>query len=167
MRSILFLCLMSQKRCPNVQAESSGLCCIGSQRLSEKVVDVHGRKTPVKVKVPQVQFMLSVQDRDQLTPFQLAQLVVGSYLVLKVIRVCGTPADLLCCACRLKAAQGSKTITSLLALNCQRRILLTGTPVQNNLDEFFGKLGVIKTYKLTAALLLTCVHARLRADCHI
>ena len=41
--------------------------------------------------------------------------------------------------CRLKAAQGSKTMTSLLALGCQRRILLTGTPVQNNLDEFFGK----------------------------
>ena len=40
---------------------------------------------------------------------------------------------------RLKAAQGSKTMTSLLALNCQRRILLTGTPVQNNLDEFFGR----------------------------
>ena len=30
-------------------------------------------------------------------------------------------------------------MTSLLALNCQRRILLTGTPVQNNLDEFFGR----------------------------
>lgn len=47
---------------------------------------------------------------------------------------------MLACSCRLKAAQGSKTITSLLALNCQRRIMLTGTPVQNNLDEFFGKL---------------------------
>ena len=72
-------------------------------------------------------------------------------------------ADLLCFACRLKAAQGSKTITSLLALKCQRRILLTGTPVQNNLDEFFGKLGVLKAYKL----LLACVHARSWADCHI
>ncbi|KAL0049394.1 hypothetical protein WJX82_001168 [Trebouxia sp. C0006] len=44
---------------------------------------------------------------------------------------------------RLKAAQGSKTITSLLALNCQRRILLTGTPVQNNLDEFFAMISFV------------------------
>ena len=46
------------------------------------------------------------------------------------------------CLCRLKAAQGSKTMNSLLALGCQRRILLTGTPVQNNLDEFFGESSI-------------------------
>ncbi|KAL3144372.1 hypothetical protein ABBQ32_004125 [Trebouxia sp. C0010 RCD-2024] len=44
---------------------------------------------------------------------------------------------------RLKAAQGSKTMTSLLALGCQRRILLTGTPVQNNLDEFFAMISFV------------------------
>ncbi len=116
-----------------------------------------------------------------LTPFGLAQLGVENHVVVKVIgyvcygswvwlgygyvcNVCCTISHLLCFAGRLKAAQGSKTITSLLALNCQRRILLTGTPVQNNLDEFFGELGVIKTYKLTASLLLACVHARLWAD---
>ena len=39
---------------------------------------------------------------------------------------------------RLKSASGNKTINSLLALQCPRRILLTGTPVQNNLQEFFA-----------------------------
>lgn len=68
--------------------------------------------------------------------------VVGLWVC---VCVCCTTADLLWFPCRLKAAQGSKTITSLLALKCQRRILLTGTPVQNNLDEFFGKLDVIQS----------------------
>lgn len=39
---------------------------------------------------------------------------------------------------RLKAKGGNKTIDALLALNCHRRVVLTGTPVQNNLDEFYG-----------------------------
>jgi hypothetical protein len=39
---------------------------------------------------------------------------------------------------RLKAKGGNKTIDSLLALSCAKRIVLTGTPVQNNLDEFYG-----------------------------
>lgn len=36
---------------------------------------------------------------------------------------------------RLKALNGSNTMTALLSLNCPRRIILTGTPVQNNLEE--------------------------------
>ena len=35
---------------------------------------------------------------------------------------------------RLKSSSGNKTIDSLLALKCTRRILLTGTPLQNNLE---------------------------------
>ena len=38
---------------------------------------------------------------------------------------------------RLKS-QGNKTIAALLALKCPRRIILTGTPIQNNLSEFFA-----------------------------
>lgn len=39
---------------------------------------------------------------------------------------------------RLKNANGSKTLTALAACPCVRRLLLTGTPVQNNLMEFFA-----------------------------
>ena len=44
---------------------------------------------------------------------------------------------------RLKAAAGNKTISALLSLNCPRRVLLTGTPVQNNLSEFFAMCDVV------------------------
>ena len=36
---------------------------------------------------------------------------------------------------RLKSAGGNQTIKALVALRATRRILLTGTPLQNNLDE--------------------------------
>lgn len=39
---------------------------------------------------------------------------------------------------RLKSVGGNKTIDALLSLGCQRRVLLTGTPVQNDLQEFYG-----------------------------
>ena len=39
---------------------------------------------------------------------------------------------------RLKAAAGNKTISALLSLRCARRVLVTGTPLQNNLEEFYG-----------------------------
>ena len=41
--------------------------------------------------------------------------------------------------CRLKSLGGNKTVEALLALGCSRRVLLTGTPVKNNLDEFYGE----------------------------
>ena len=41
--------------------------------------------------------------------------------------------DLLVCdeGHRLKSAGGSKTMDALLSIGCERRVVLTGTPVQN------------------------------------
>jgi DNA repair and recombination protein RAD54B len=39
---------------------------------------------------------------------------------------------------RLKSAQGNKTISALLALQCPRRVILSGTIMQNQLSEFFS-----------------------------
>uniref|UniRef100_A0A670IDJ2 RAD54 homolog B n=1 Tax=Podarcis muralis TaxID=64176 RepID=A0A670IDJ2_PODMU len=55
---------------------------------------------------------------------------------------------------RLKNA-AIKTTTALASLSCERRIILTGTPVQNDLQEFYalieyvnpGILGPLSTYK--------------------
>lgn len=52
----------------------------------------------------------------------------------------GCGIDLLVCdeGHRLKASGGSKTIDALASLGCSRRLLLTGTPIQNNLQEFYA-----------------------------
>lgn len=39
---------------------------------------------------------------------------------------------------RLKSSQGNKTIEALKRLPCRGRVILTGTPVQNDLEEFFA-----------------------------
>ncbi|KXZ56939.1 hypothetical protein GPECTOR_1g847 [Gonium pectorale] len=53
--------------------------------------------------------------------------------------------DLLVCdeGHRLKSVGGNKTIDALLSLGCNRRILLTGTPVQNDLQEFYALLSFV------------------------
>lgn len=45
--------------------------------------------------------------------------------------------DLLICdeGHRLKSAGGNSTMAALIGLQCLRRVILTGTPVQNNLKE--------------------------------
>lgn len=56
---------------------------------------------------------------------------------------------------RLKNTSGSLTLSSLESLNCKARLLLTGTPIQNNLSEFYnvanfanpGILGDLKTFR--------------------
>lgn len=56
---------------------------------------------------------------------------------------------------RLKNTSGSLTLSSLQSLNCKARLLITGTPVQNNLAEFYnvvnfaipGVLGDLKSFR--------------------
>lgn len=58
---------------------------------------------------------------------------------------------------RLKNAEGTKTIQALEKCCATRRLVLTGTPIQNNLEELFavvhfvvpGYLGTLKEFKAT------------------
>lgn len=53
--------------------------------------------------------------------------------------------DLLVCdeGHRLKSAQGNKTIDALLSCPTDKRIILTGTPLQNHLDEFYAVIAFV------------------------
>lgn len=59
---------------------------------------------------------------------------------------------------RLKAKGGNKTIDSLLALGCSRRVVLTGTPVQNNLEEFYALLNFAVPGLLGSSSAFKCVY---------
>jgi len=66
-------------------------------------------------------------------------------------------ADLLVCdeAHRLKSAAGGKTVEALRALGCARRVVLTGTPFQNDMSELYalfdfacpGRLGPLPAFR--------------------
>ncbi|GAA5933819.1 uncharacterized protein JCM15063_000477 [Sporobolomyces koalae] len=43
---------------------------------------------------------------------------------------------------RLKSA-GTKTAQAVASLSCQRRVILSGTPIQNNLGEFFAMMNFV------------------------
>lgn len=56
---------------------------------------------------------------------------------------------------RLKNTSGSLTLSALETLDCKARLLITGTPIQNNLSEFYnvanfalpGILGDLNTFR--------------------
>lgn len=56
---------------------------------------------------------------------------------------------------RLKNTNGSLTLSALESLNCNARLVITGTPIQNNLSEFYnlanfanpGILGDLKSFR--------------------
>ena len=44
---------------------------------------------------------------------------------------------------RLKNTSGSLTLTALESLECEARLLITGTPIQNNLTEFWNVVNFV------------------------
>ena len=54
---------------------------------------------------------------------------------------------------RLKGGEGGKLFDAIKALNISHRILLSGTPLNNNLPELFNLLGFIsETVRLLKAV---------------
>ncbi|KAL4434006.1 hypothetical protein ABPG75_000447 [Micractinium tetrahymenae] len=89
------------------------------------------------------------EGKQQVTDFKhgsVHRVVVVSYETLRkhAADLAGC-IDLLVCdeGHRLKSAQGNKTISALASLNCRRRVLLTGTPIQNDLTEFFAMVNFV------------------------
>uniref|UniRef100_A0A7S1TGU5 DNA repair and recombination protein RAD54B n=1 Tax=Compsopogon caeruleus TaxID=31354 RepID=A0A7S1TGU5_9RHOD len=60
---------------------------------------------------------------------------------------------------RLKCSQGNKTIDSLSSLRCNRRIVLTGTPVQNDLEEFWALCNFVNPGCLGNLSSFRCIFA--------
>ncbi|CAM6070408.1 unnamed protein product [Sphagnum tenellum] len=103
---------------------------LGSERLRPLVV--HGGTTSKEAKQKCADFKSS----------KLCPLLITSYELLRKYQdaIASAKPGLLVCdeAHRLKNCSGNKTIDALLGLECPRRILLTGTPVQNDLNEFYA-----------------------------
>lgn len=65
---------------------------------------------------------------------------------------------------RLKNIKGNQTINALESLECRKRVILTGTPVQNNLSELYammnfvcpGCLGDVSTFQNRYAKPIEC-----------
>ncbi|OAE22692.1 hypothetical protein AXG93_2675s1260 [Marchantia polymorpha subsp. ruderalis] len=105
---------------------------LGSERLNALIIH---SGTPAKdVKQSISKFQIG----------KLAPVLVTSYELLRKHNedLRSAKAELLVCdeAHRLKNCAGNKTIDALLALKCSMKVLLTGTPVQNDLMEFYAML---------------------------
>eukprot|EP00658_Telonema_sp_P-2_P042159 TRINITY_DN30223_c0_g2_i1.p1 TRINITY_DN30223_c0_g2~~TRINITY_DN30223_c0_g2_i1.p1 ORF type:complete len:489 (-),score=58.53 TRINITY_DN30223_c0_g2_i1:134-1600(-) len=82
---------------------------------------------------------VKTQIADFVNPSTRFRIMILSYeIVAKYSDLAGAPVDLIIAdeGHRLKS-DGTKTIQALKRFNTQRRVILTGTPIQNNLDEFW------------------------------
>jgi len=91
----------------------------------------------------------AAEARGQLQDFRVSPqlpVLIGSYeAVRKHAAALAGHCDLLVCdeGHRLKNAAGNKTIDALRGLRSPRTVLLTGTPVQNNLGELFSMVDFV------------------------
>eukprot|EP00466_Bigelowiella_natans_P021149 jgi/Bigna1/144355/aug1.86_g19063 len=64
-------------------------------------------------------------------------------------KLCGKKTVLICDeGHRLKNSKGNKTIQSLASLQCAMKVILSGTPVQNNLMEFYSMCDFVNPMSL-------------------
>uniref|UniRef100_A0A8C7A3Z9 RAD54 homolog B n=1 Tax=Neovison vison TaxID=452646 RepID=A0A8C7A3Z9_NEOVI len=90
------------------------------------------------------------------SPFFSVLIISYEMLLRSLDQIKSVKFDLLICdeGHRLKNS-AIKTTTALMSLSCEKRIILTGTPVQNDLQEFFalidfvnpGILGSLSSYR--------------------
>ncbi|KAB1258133.1 DNA repair and recombination protein RAD54B [Camelus dromedarius] len=90
------------------------------------------------------------------SPFYSVLIISYEMLLRSLDQIKSIKFDLLICdeGHRLKNS-AIKTTTALISLSCEKRIILTGTPVQNDLQEFFalidfvnpGILGSLSSYR--------------------
>ncbi|XP_022357968.1 DNA repair and recombination protein RAD54B [Enhydra lutris kenyoni] len=90
------------------------------------------------------------------SPFYSVLIISYEMLLRSLDQIKSVKFDLLICdeGHRLKNS-AIKTTTALISLSCEKRIILTGTPVQNDLQEFFalidfvnpGILGSLSSYR--------------------
>ncbi|XP_045310161.1 DNA repair and recombination protein RAD54B isoform X3 [Leopardus geoffroyi] len=90
------------------------------------------------------------------SPFYSVLIISYEMLLRSLDQIKNVKFDLLICdeGHRLKNS-AIKTTTALISLSCEKRIILTGTPVQNDLQEFFalvdfvnpGILGSLSSYR--------------------
>ncbi|XP_032277647.1 DNA repair and recombination protein RAD54B isoform X2 [Phoca vitulina] len=90
------------------------------------------------------------------SPFYSVLIISYEMLLRSLDQIKNVKFDLLICdeGHRLKNS-AIKTTTALISLSCEKRVILTGTPVQNDLQEFFalidfvnpGILGSLSSYR--------------------
>ncbi|CAI7739319.1 unnamed protein product [Closterium sp. NIES-54] len=108
---------------------------LGTERL--KAMVVNSSFSPTEVKGKMVDFKHAV----------VWPVLITSYDLLRrhaPLLAAAAPQLLVCDeGHRLKNCAGNKTISALHQLGCPHKVLLTGTPMQNDLSEFFALLDLV------------------------
>ena len=90
----------------------------------------------------------NVEEKPMQSSFDRFPILIASYETMRkmALRIPNhARPDLLCCdeAHRLKS-DSNQTVDALKAVNAKHRVLMTGTPIQNNLMEFAAILDVVQ-----------------------